>query len=92
MTESVLAKLVTERKNQIYKYVGICQGNVDEEGDVQVSFMKFVDDKKCIFKPEDKIYDVPFDNILRVLKTPKLKIQGNLLFYQFDELVDVYES
>ena len=38
-----------------------------------------------IFKPEDKISDIAFENMLSVLKKFKLKLEGNLLFYQFDE-------
>ena len=30
-----------------------------------------------IFKPEDKIFDVAFENILSVLKKSKLKMKGN---------------
>lgn len=73
-----------------YRYLGICQSEVDEEDDVNIMFLKCVDKNKSLFKlDENEVCFVKFDQLLFKVLTPEIKPQGNRLFYKFGSKLDV---
>ncbi|CAH0553265.1 unnamed protein product [Brassicogethes aeneus] len=81
--------------NNNYRYVGVCQSDIDNDGEVTVTFLKLIDDQKNLqtFKLDenDKSYILQ-DQILEVLPEPSLLLKGNRVFYRFQKNVDVFES
>lgn len=77
-----------------YRYAGICQNDIDEEdGDVKVLFLNVVGEEGSLFKVnETDLSYVNFDQILKILPTPKLVRKGHRVFYKFPLSLDVYEQ
>lgn len=88
----VLVKVQSERKIQ-YTYAGVAKSTVDEEGDVLVMFLKTVDDSGRLFKlVENDVSDVPFDDLIKILPTPKLIKKGKRQYFQFKEPLSIFEK
>ncbi|XP_042907124.1 uncharacterized protein [Parasteatoda tepidariorum] len=90
----LLIQILGGKKNKSkYKYVGIAQGDVEDDGDIKVMFLKTIDDSGKNFQvKENGASYIQFDSVLGILKNPNLKMKGNRIFYQFDDPVDVYEK
>lgn len=82
------------RKSTEFRYAGICQSLVsDDDGEVQVMFLKVVGDKATTFRPdEEDVYDVRYEDIICVLPTAILKIKGDRTYYEFPVEIDVFEK
>lgn len=77
------------------RYIGICQSDLDDEGEVKVTFLKGVPGKQFegrLFKlnDNDTAY-VKADDILYSLPYPQIQNKGDRLFYLFDRKIDVTE-
>lgn len=91
----VLVKLCSEKnKNQnIYRYVGICQEIDYDEDEVKILFLKLIGNKQATdFQISEEVKFIPKDNILSILKEPKLCQRGDRVYYQFNTNVDVFEK
>ena len=76
-----------------YKYIGIAQSDVEEDGAIKVMFLKSIDDSGINFQvKENDVSYIKFDEVLGILKNPSLKMKGNRVFYQFDTPIDAYEK
>lgn len=81
------------RKQKQYRYAGICQKPVDEDGEVQIMSLKVVGDSGNFFiTDEDDVFEVPFENIICILPNPTLKLKGNRTYYEFPTEIDVLEK
>lgn len=89
----VLAQFATKNKRQIYRYVTICQSDVDEEGEVKLMSLKVTNNDASLFKAdEEDISYVSFDDILEILPNPSLILKGNRVYYKFPKSLDVFEK
>lgn len=76
-----------------FTYVGVCQDEVDDEGDVKIMFLKSTSQDGKTFKDSgEDISFVKFEQITCKLPVPDLKPQGNRLYYQFSGSVSVFEK
>lgn len=89
---NVLVKFCSE-KNLKYTYAGVAKSTVDEEGDVRVMFFKTVDDSGKLFKlVETDVHDVPFEDLIKILPTPKIVKRGRRELFKFNEPLEVFEK
>nr|CAD7589695.1 unnamed protein product [Timema genevievae] len=82
-----------------YRYAGIAQTSIEDDGEVKVMFLRNVGDSGNQFKTNEKdISFVTFDQILGILPTPEIKNVRNSIFYKFpakhlgDRAFDVAEE
>lgn len=79
--------------SQNYRYAGIAQSSLEDDGTVKVLFLRIVGESGKLFKTdENDISFVNFDQILSVLPTLVLKNVRNSFFYRFPLVVNVYEQ
>ena len=90
----LLIQIVGGKNNSSkYKYIGIVQSDVEEDGDIKVMFLRSIDDSGRNFQvKENDVSYIKFDEVLGILKNASLKMKGNRIFYQFDTPIDVYEK
>ena len=75
----------------MYKYVGMAQRAVKEDGEIKIMFLRSIDDSGKNFQvKEDDVTLVKLDEALDILKIPSLKRKGNRLYYEFGQPVVVY--
>lgn len=82
----VLVQLVSSRGNT-YRYVGVCQSNVHEDGDIDILYLKKYNNsnKEFVINEADE-KKVSSQDVLRVLEVPKMVIVGReRAVYQFSE-------
>lgn len=82
------------RKTTKYRYAAVCQGNVEEDGEVKITCLNVISGSCAkLFKinESDTSY-VDFGQILGILPNPKIKLKGNRVFYEFERRVDVFEK
>lgn len=83
-----------QRKATKFRYVGVCQSQIDDDGEVKVTFFKVISGNNGkIFRidEEDTSY-VIFNKILGILPNPKIILKGDRIFYEFPKPVDVFEN
>lgn len=69
----------------------MCTG-VEESNEVQVVFCKICDETGKNFKiNDDDISFITWDQVIKELPAPDLKMKGQRIFYAFNESVDVFE-
>lgn len=74
------------------RYIGICQSQINSEGEVKITFLKSVTGSKylCkVFKIDDDTSYVNYDDILYSLPYPEIQTKGDRLYYQFEHKIDV---
>lgn len=87
----VLVKMKSDKSE--YRYVGVCQNRVDEEGEVKIMFMRVGDESCKTFKmDEDDVSYVQYEDIICILGSPTIKMKGVRLFYTFPGKIDVLEK
>lgn len=85
----LLVKL-QDRKTE-YRYVAMCTG-VEEDDELQVKFCKIFDETGKKFRINDEdISFITWDQVLKKLPAPNLKMRGQRIFYSFNEYIDVFE-
>lgn len=82
------------RKKTKYRYVGVCQTDLDkDDGEVKVLFLKVCGEAGSLFRvDENDISYVEFEKILGILPPPSLVIKGDRVYYKFTSSIDVYEK
>lgn len=56
-------------------------------------FLKTVDDSGRLFKlVENDVWDVPFDDLIKVLPAPNVIKKGKRQYFQFEEPLSVFEK
>lgn len=86
----VLVKLM--HKDTEYRCIAMCTG-VEDEDKVQVVFCKICDDSGKNFRiHENDISFISWEQIIRELTAPNLKMKGQRIFYSFNESIDVFEQ
>lgn len=90
----VLALVKGGESKQItsYRYVAVCNGGIDDNGEVEVMFLRSSGNNKTFKTVEEDVAYLHFTDILRVLPPPNLSMAGDRIFYKFDDLVDVNEK
>lgn len=90
----VLVEFSEEKNLQVkFRYVAICQSEIDEQYDVKIMCLKSVNNSKQVFKiEEDDITFVKQDQIVKVLQCPEIVMQGNRMHYKFKKNVDIKEK
>lgn len=84
----VLVKLQDTKTE--YRYVAMCAGVEDDE--LQVIFCKICDETAKKFRiNDDDISFITWDQVLKKLPSPILKMRGQRIFYAFNESFDVFE-
>lgn len=88
----VLVQFKGPRKTN-YRYVAVCQSDVEDDGDVKIMCLKLSGESGNRFRVDEKdVSYVNFDQILYILPTPSLVMQGNRVTYNFNIKVDIYEK
>lgn len=89
----VLVQLLCKTGKRItqYRYVGLCQSDMDEDGEIRVQFMTTIDGKRFTEIVND-IADVPFDDIIAKLEVPEKKTNNGNTFIEFSAEIDVFEK
>jgi len=89
----VLVKIESEGRRSIpFRYVGICQSEVDEEGEILVMFAKKCgNNMKFTINEKDEKF-IKKEQVLTVLGQPDMKIIGNRVYYVFNCPVNVLEK
>ncbi|CAG5006613.1 unnamed protein product [Parnassius apollo] len=88
----MLVKVPSKNKVE-YTYLGVAKSCVDEDGDVQVMFNKTVDDTGKIFKlVKSDVSDVMFENLIKIIPSPKEVKRGRRVYYEFDKPIEVFEK
>lgn len=90
----ILVEFVTEKKRKMkYFYITVAQDDLEEDGEVQVMFLKACDDTSSIFKLDDNdITYIEFEQIQKILPLPTVVQKGDRLFYKFLHPVEVFEK
>lgn len=90
----MLVKLQADgARNLTYRYVVVAQTDIEEDGEVTVMSLKTVTNARKLFKTVDNdIFYVHFDQILKILPEPKLKLIGGRLYYEFPCAIDVFQK
>ncbi|KAL4719475.1 hypothetical protein ACJJTC_004436 [Scirpophaga incertulas] len=73
----LLVNVPTENKKNEYRYVAVAETSVDEDGEIKV--------------PEIGT-NIPCEQVIKILPTPKLQKIGSRGFYCFDENMDIFEK
>uniref|UniRef100_A0A2A4JBN8 Uncharacterized protein n=1 Tax=Heliothis virescens TaxID=7102 RepID=A0A2A4JBN8_HELVI len=80
-------------RNKEYRYAAICSSDINDDGEMRVTFLKVCDQNGTLFKLDEKdVADVPFEQIIHKLPVPDLVTKGKRVFYQFKEDIDVFEK
>lgn len=89
----VLLQLLCKSGKKVtqYRYVGVCQSDIYEDGEVRVQFLKTIDGKRFIEVVND-IEDVQFEDIIGKLGAPEKKIDGNNILIEFSANIDIFEK
>lgn len=83
---------VKNKKNLSYRYVAVCSTALEDNGEVEVTFLKRAGDQHNTFKiDENDVSYVHYTDIIGVLTPPNLVIKGDRLYYNFDNDVDVHQ-
>uniref|UniRef100_A0A8D8WWA4 Uncharacterized protein n=1 Tax=Cacopsylla melanoneura TaxID=428564 RepID=A0A8D8WWA4_9HEMI len=84
------------RKKTKYRYVGVCQTNLEDDEEceeVLVMSLNVVGEGGSLFKVNEKDTSyIKFDQILGILPTPKIQLKGDRVFYKFPSSIDVFEK
>lgn len=90
----VLVEFVSgARKKTKFRYVGVCQSSVHEDGEIIVMFLNISAEDNTLFKlNENDVAYVQFEQIISILPEPTLKMKGDRIFYKFDQEIDVFEQ
>lgn len=79
------------RKKTHYRYIGVTQEDLGDDGYVRVMFLKLYDD--FIYRmDENDISDIEFEQIKKILPSPSLLQKGDRVLYKFPYSVDVFEK
>ncbi|GFQ73567.1 hypothetical protein TNCT_662231 [Trichonephila clavata] len=89
----VLVQLLCQSGKKItqYRYVGVCQSDLDEDGEIRVQFLTTIDGKRFTEIVND-ISDVQFEDTIVKLEAPEKKTDGNNMFIEFSANIDVFEK
>lgn len=77
-----------------YRYVGIAETCVDEEGEIKVTFLKSIRNNARDFKVDYKdISYVTYEQVLKIIPKPEsTKGANNNPYYHFNNDIDIYEK
>ncbi|KAF5292393.1 hypothetical protein FQA39_LY03427 [Lamprigera yunnana] len=76
----ILVKVPSGKKAE-YIYLGVAKSGVDEDGDVWVMFYKTVGDTEKLLKlVKSDVSDVMFENLLKIIPTPKEVKRGRRVY------------
>lgn len=79
-----------------YKYAAVCQGPVDDDGEVEVVFLRLTNSTYTsgqLFRLDERdVSHVSFDQIKCVLNKPILVTKGKRKYYKFLHELDIYEK
>ena len=67
-------------------------GEIDEEDEIKVTFLKIASQDAKLFKMDDTVYDVRIEDILQKLPQPILCLKGERIYYKFPVPADVFEK
>lgn len=83
-----------QRTGTTFRYVAVTLEDMDEDGDVNVSFLRVVGNKdNQMFRLDDQDRaSVNFDQIKSVLQTPKIVFRGKRMYYKFQSQLDIFEK
>ncbi|KAJ8720597.1 hypothetical protein PYW08_006062 [Mythimna loreyi] len=89
----VLVQLLCKsgKKMTQYRYVGLCQSDVDEDGEIRIQFLTTINGKRFTEIVND-IADVKFEDIIAKLEAPEKKTDGNNIIIEFSQNIDVFEK
>ena len=85
----LLIQIIGDKNNSSkYKYIGIAQGDVEEDGDIKVMFLRWIDDSGINFQvKENDVSYIKFDEVLGILKNPSLKWKVTEYFISLTQLL-----
>ncbi|KAG6443763.1 uncharacterized protein LOC115456138 [Manduca sexta] len=89
----LLVNVPTENENFKYRYVAVADTSVDEDGEIKVTFLRCQQNSTKMFKMQQHdVSYVTYEQVVKILPTPKLQIKGSRSFYYFDESMDIFEK
>ncbi|KAJ2950915.1 hypothetical protein O0L34_g5284 [Tuta absoluta] len=74
-----------------YRYVGLCQSDMDEDREVKIQFLTTIDGKRFTEIKND-IAHVKFEDIIGKFEEPQTKIEEKNKFIEFPLKIDVFEK
>lgn len=80
------------KKGVCHQFVGVCQGNNSDEGELEVMFLKSgaPNDKTLFVINEKDKSTVDTNQIVAVLPSPKLVLKGDRILYKFKCKINVF--
>lgn len=88
----LLVEVPTLSKNK-YTYVALVNTTVDDDGEVNVTFLKSTGTDANIFAIDDEdVSYISFDQIIKILPEPKLKLKGSRQYYCFTDKIEIFEK
>ncbi|GFR05212.1 hypothetical protein TNCT_564441 [Trichonephila clavata] len=90
MVVQLLCKSGTKKITQ-YRYVGVRQSDMDEEGEIRVQFLTTIDGKRVTEIMND-ISDMQCEDIIAKLEAPEKNTDGNIRFIEFSANIDAFEK
>ncbi|XP_063241124.1 uncharacterized protein LOC134541539 [Bacillus rossius redtenbacheri] len=80
------------RNENKYIYVGVCQGEIDDEQDVKIMFLKSCGNGKVFKSNETDVAFVNIKELISKLPTPEIKLKGNRIYYEFRDKINISEK
>lgn len=89
----LLVELLGGRKKLLkYRYLAIAESGA-EDNDIKVTYLKSLDKSQKKFKiQENDTSFICYSQVLGIIKTPTIKLNGGRVYYEFDHCVDVNEK
>lgn len=81
-----------KKKNIAYRYAAVCSSSLEDNGEVEVTFLKRAGNATTLFKTdENDISYVHYTDIISVLSPPTLVIKGDRFYYKFEQDINVQQ-
>lgn len=89
----LLINVPTQKQGVFYRYVGVSQTYVEDDGEVKITFLKSVRNSAKVFKldPKDISY-IAYEQIKEIVPVPTIKKEKCRQYYYFKSDVDIFEK
>ncbi|KAL3283191.1 hypothetical protein HHI36_006343 [Cryptolaemus montrouzieri] len=82
-----------EKKNHEYRYAAVCSKVYEDEEEIFVTFLNVCNEEATLFKVDEKdVSHISHAQICQKLPQPDIVLQGNRVFYNICQRVDVSEE
>lgn len=89
---NVLFVKVYAGKNKKYTYASQALSNIENDGEIQVMFLRVVKSESKFRLDEKDVAYIDFNDIIKVLPEPKILNDKGQIYYEFEEPLDIFEK